>query len=263
ALLESDLGLQLLERGHQRGVELTPDGEVFLRKAQTALSAWTQAFTRPRAAGGQGSSGTIEFGFLGAPPGVDSPVALKRFSRAYPEIDLCYRELPFPSWPTTGWLAGVDVAVCHRPPPHPDVWSQTLRSESRVVLAPRDHRLVAHGELRVADVLDESFIGLHPSVEPSWAGFWSLDDHRGGPPERQTADGALNPQEVMASLVMRDAITTVPAAVARIVSAAVPEIAAMPLLDADLAIITLVGHHDLRNPAVEALLDFARNDLEL
>ena len=261
SLLESDLGLQLLRR-NSRGVELTADGEVFLEKARAALSAWTQAFTPPPPPA-RLSEGAIKFGFLGAPPGVDSPVALKRFSRAYPGIELSYRELPFPSAPTSAWLADVDVAACHQPPPHPATWSQTLRSEFRVVLAPQSHRLAAQGELRVADVIDETFIGLHSSVEPTWAGFWSLDDHRGAPPRAQTGDGAINPQEVMASLVMRNAITTVPASVARMISSAVPEIAAIPLHDADLAIITLVGHQDLRNPAVAALLDFARNDLEL
>jgi DNA-binding transcriptional LysR family regulator len=259
ALLESDLGLQLLER-RRTGVELTADGEIFLRKARTALSAWTQAFT-PGPSAMQVTEGAIKFGFLGAPPGVDSPVALKRFSRAHPGIDLHYRELPFPSASTVGWLANVDVAACHRPPPHPDVWSQTLRSEPRVVLAPRGHRLAGRGELHVDEVLDETFIGLHPSVEPTWAGFWSLDDHRGSPPRLQTSDGVANPQEVVASLVMRSAITTVPASVARIISGAVPDIAAIPIHDADLAIITLVGHQDFRNPAVTALLDFARNDL--
>lgn len=79
----------------------------------------------------------------------------------------------------------------------------------------------------------------------------------------RTGDSAVNPQEVMASLVMRDAITTVPASVARIVSTAVPDIVAIPVQDADLAIITLVGHQDFRNPAAVALLDFAQNDLGL
>ena len=261
ALLESDLGLQLLDR-RRRAVELTPDGEIFLKKARTALSAWSHAFTPTRAAG-RVSGETLEFGFLGAAPGVDSPVALKRFARAHPGIDLCYRELPFPSVPTDGWLAAVDVAVCHQPPPQPGVWSQTLRSESRVALMPRRHRLAGHSHLHVADLLDEMFIGFHKSVEPTWAGFWSLDDHRGGPPLMRTGDSAVNPQEVMASLVMRDAITTVPASVARIVSTAVPDIVAIPVQDADLAIITLVGHQDFRNPAAVALLDFAQNDLGL
>ena len=29
------------------------------------------------------------------------------------------------------------------------------------------------------DVIDETFIGFSAAVDPDWAGFWSLDDHRG------------------------------------------------------------------------------------
>ncbi len=43
------------------------------------------------------------------------------------------------------------------------------------------------------------------------AGFWSLDDHRGGPPLQVTSDQASGPQEVLAPLAVREAITPVPA----------------------------------------------------
>jgi hypothetical protein len=39
------------------------------------------------------------------------------------------------------------------------------------------HPLVQRRELAVADVLDETFIGLNPSVESKRGAFWSLDDH--------------------------------------------------------------------------------------
>jgi hypothetical protein len=131
-----------------------------------------------------------------------------------------------------------------------------FRLEPRVVLAPRGHGLAQCSELRVADVLDETFIGLHPSVEPTWAGFWSLDDHRGGPPKRLTPDHADNPQEVLASLAVRCAITTVPTSVARLLSSDETGVLAIPLRDADPATISLVGHHDGRNPRVAALRAF-------
>jgi DNA-binding transcriptional LysR family regulator len=150
------------------------------------------------------------------------------------------------------------MAVCHRPPLDPGVWAHTLRSEPRVVLMPRRHPLAKCAELALADVLDETFIGLHPSVEPVWAGFWSLDDHRGAPPRRLTADRAANPHEVLAALAVRRAITTVPSSVARLIPDVVPGVVAIALRDAQPATIALLGHQDRANLLVETLLQFAR-----
>jgi DNA-binding transcriptional LysR family regulator len=254
--LERQLGARLLER-HAHGMSLTPAGEAFLTKARIALAAVAEAELAVRSAAST-SRGVIEFGFLGIPPGLDSPGPLEAFSQAHPDIELRFQELPFPSVPTKAWLAKVDVAVCHEPRLDSDGWSQVFRREPRVVLAPEGHALAQRSELGVADVLDETFIGLHPSVEPTWAGFWSLDDHRGGPPKRLTPDHADNPQEVLASLAVRCAITTVPASVARLMSNAQTGVVAIPLRDAGPATITLVGHHGGRNPHVAVLRSFAR-----
>jgi DNA-binding transcriptional LysR family regulator len=254
--LERQLGVRLLER-HAHGVSLTPAGEAFLPKARTALAAVADAELAAQTVPST-SCDVIEFGFLGIPPGLDSPGPLEAFSQAHPNIEVRFQELPFPSVPSKSWLANVDVAVCHEPRLDSDGWTQVFRREPRVVLAPEGHALARRGELRVADVLDETFIGLHPSVEPTWAGFWSLDDHRGGPPKRLTPDHADNPQEVLASLAVRGAITTVPASVARLMSNAQTGVVAIPLRDAAQATITLVGHHNGRNPHVAALRNFAR-----
>ncbi|MGA2452754.1 MAG: LysR family transcriptional regulator [Solirubrobacteraceae bacterium] len=256
AQLELDLGFKLLER-HARGVTLTPAGEIFLVRARAAVAAWADAAATARSLA-RACSGTIEFGFVGVPPTIDSPEVLEMFSHAHPEIDLCYRELPFPSAVTSAWLGDVDVVVCHSPPADPRVWVHVVRSEPRMVLAPRCHPLAEARELSVADVLDETFIGFHPSVEPAWAGFWSLDDHRGARPRRSTPDGAANPHEVLAALAARRAITTVPAAVAGLIPSVLTEVVAIPLRDAGPATIALVGHQDRANPLVESLRTFAR-----
>ena len=202
-------------------------------------------------------SGTIEFGFLGVPPGLHSPAPLSAFSLRHPLIDLRYRELPFPSFPTSSWLSEVDVAACHLPPADPRVWAEPLRAEPRVVLAPKHHPLAERDEVTVEELLDETFIGFHPSTDPAWAGFWSLNDHRGCPPKDLTADRAVNPQEVLASLAVRRAITTVPASVASVIVSVLPTVAAVPLLGADPCSIVLVGHEDRANESVSALVAFA------
>jgi DNA-binding transcriptional LysR family regulator len=254
ARLESDLGIELFER-HARGVTLTPAGAALLVKARAAVSAWADAVTTAQSLA-RASRSTIEFGFLGVPPALVSPDLLEAFAEAHPGIDLRYRELPFPSSPTSTWIAAVDVALCHRPPPDAKIWTQELRREARVVLAPTRHPLARRNALDVADVIDETFIGFHPSVEPVWAGFWSLDDHRGASPRHVTPDRVSNPQEVLASLAVRSAITTVTEAVARVISNQPTGLVSIPLGDAERATIMLVGHEDRRNPHVATLRAF-------
>jgi DNA-binding transcriptional LysR family regulator len=255
AQMEGELGVKLLER-HARGVTLTSAGEILYEKARLAVAATADALRTARSLA-RAQAGTIEFGFLGAPPGVDSPAQLEAFGLAYPEIDIRYRELSFPPSSTATWLADVDVAVCHSPPPDPDVWSHVVRTERRVVLAPRRHPLAMRAGLRVEEVTEETFVSLSPSVDAAWAGFWSLDDYRGGPPAKMTADHASGPQEVVAALAVRSAITTVPASVAAMVVNTFGELTSIPLAGAEPCRIALVGHNDRRNPLVTSLTSFA------
>jgi DNA-binding transcriptional LysR family regulator len=253
--LESELGVQLLER-HARGVTPTAAGARLYEKARVAVAANADALETARSLS-RAKAGVIEFGFLGAPPGLDSPAALAAFGESHPNIQLRYRDLSFPTRPTSSWIADVDVAVCHAPPEDPAVWRQPLRSEPRVVLAPAHHPLARRAELDVADAIDERFISLHPSVDPTWAGFWSLDDHRGAPPRRTTGDAVINPQEILATLPARDAITTVPASVASVIVSILSTIVAVPLNDAEPSRIMLVGHKERSNPLVQAVVSFA------
>lgn len=256
AQLETEVGFKLLVR-NAHGVTLTEYGLRFLDRARHAAAAERDALETARSLS-RHEQGTIEFGFLGAPPGLDSPTPLSAFAEEHPGIDLRYRELTFPVAPTSSWLSEVDVAVCHLPPADAGVWALALRHEPRVVLAPRDHPLAESTELTTDEVLEQTFIGLHPKTEAAWAGFWSLDDHRGGPPASLTPDRAANPQEVLAALAVRGAITTVPAAVARIIVSVLPSVAAIPLRGADDCTIALLGHERRSNPLIADLVAFAR-----
>jgi DNA-binding transcriptional LysR family regulator len=254
AQLESDLGVELLER-HARGVTLTAAGEAFLVKARVAIAAHDDAIETAHALA-RGQTHRIEFGFVVAAPGLHSPGPLKGLAQAHPEIDIRYRELPFPCTPTRSWLSAVDVAACHLPPADPAVWVRPLRREPRVVLAAKGHPLAGRDTLKVADVLDETFIGFDPSTDPEWAGFWSLDDHRGAPPQRVTPDRVANGQEVLASLALRAAITTAPAVVGTLLTGLQTGVVTIPLDDAVPSEVVLVGRNDRRSAPVETMLSF-------
>jgi DNA-binding transcriptional LysR family regulator len=254
AQLESQLGVELLER-HPRGVTLTAAGEAFLQKARVAVAAHDDVVDTARMlARGQGQ--TVELGFVVAAPPLHSPGPLKGLAEAHPEIEIRYRELPFPSTPTRSWLSEVDVAACHLPPADPEVWSRPIRREGRVVLAAKGHPLAARDALKVADVLDETFIGFDPSTDRQWAGFWSLDDHRGAPPRRVTTDGVANGQEVLASLAVSTAITTAPAVVGTLLAGRQTRVVPIPLEDARPSEVVLVGRRDHRTAPVETMLAF-------
>jgi DNA-binding transcriptional LysR family regulator len=255
AQLESETGLHLLER-HARGVKLTPAGEAFYAKARLAVAATGDALSAARSLA-RAQQGTIEFGFVGAPPSIEGRMEMEGFAMAYPEIEVRYRDLPFPTRSTSAWMRDVDVVACHVPPEDEGVWIKVIRREPRIALVPRGHALAEREELEVAELLEETYIGFAPTVDPGWAGFWSLDDHRGGPPESLTGDGASNPQEVLAALVGSHAITIVPRAAANVLSNVLTDIAAIPLRDASPSRIALVGHRDRRNQLVAALLSYA------
>jgi DNA-binding transcriptional LysR family regulator len=254
ANLEQELGFQLLVR-HARGVTVTPAGASFLEKARRALDAQEEAERTARSLV-RGLNNILEWGFVVAPPGLHSPGPLRALARAHPDIEIRYQELAFPSTPTHAWLWDVDLAVCHRPPADPGVWQRRIAREPRVVLAAKSHPLAAREELTVTEVLDETFIGFHPATDPEWAGFWSLDDHRGMPPRNVTVDRAINGQEIIASLAVRNAITTAPASVAHVATSADKGIVMIPLIDASPADVVLAGSEDRRNPMVDTVVEF-------
>jgi DNA-binding transcriptional LysR family regulator len=251
AQLESELGVGLLER-HARGVTLTPAGEAFLPKARAALAAETDAaVTAQSLARAVGSAITI--GYIGPPPMINAPELFDQFAEAHPDAEISFRELPFPRGSTASWLEDVDVAFCHPPSADPEVRVQAVRTEPRTVIAPRDHPLAQRTELTVADVLDETFIGYHSAVQSMWAGFHTLDDHRGTPAPRMTADRALTPSQMLTIVASRQAITVVPASDASIILKVLRGVVAVPLRDAHPAVLSLIWRRSNHNTLVQAL----------
>lgn len=251
--LEAEVGFPLLER-HPRGVSTTPAGDAFLVKARLVLDAEADAAQTARSLS-RAARREIAVGYLGLPPGLSGYGLFHDFEVANPDVQVCLHELSFPAGPTTGWLAGVDVGLGHPPQREPEVWTLELSSDPRMLLVQRAHPLAKHRELSVHDILDETFIGFDPSVQPSWSGFWSLDDHRGSPAPHVTSDNASRGQELFTLISQGRGVTTSPLRIASIVVKLLGNVVAIPLRDAEPSVLALFGRDDRRNAIVEAIAE--------
>jgi DNA-binding transcriptional LysR family regulator len=249
--LEAQLGVELLER-HSRGVRLTDAGRVFLEKARTAVAAADDAaetvgaFVRTR-------SLTLAVGFEGQPLGRWAPL-FHRLCSEHPAAHVSWQRLGFPREGQAP-LDGVDVALLTAPTPHPGLATLVLQRDPVVVMMGAGHPLAERQELKVADVLDETFLAADPSVDRRWNSVWSLDRERGGP--AVVTDENIATAEEGADLVAAGrAIATATASL----GAAYPHpgIVTIPLADADPVPICLVWQEQHPNPLVDALVAIAQ-----
>jgi DNA-binding transcriptional LysR family regulator len=254
--LETELGVQLVDR-HARGVRLTRDGAAFLLKARRALAAEADAIQTAETLARE-SRAELLVGFAGAPPSITAPRLFQEMSAHHPTARLIFRDLPFPHGATHTWMGDVDVAIAHRPAPEDAVNVMSIRTEPRAVLASSEHPLHSRADVRLDDVLDDTFIGYHPTVQPGWAAFHGLDDHRGSSPARITDHRVLTPLEMLGAVSTSHAIAAVPYADARLAQRAVGTLMAVPICDADPASICLVWRRNSHHPLIPALLASAR-----
>jgi DNA-binding transcriptional LysR family regulator len=253
--LERELGLQLLER-HARGVTPTAAGQIFFEKARVAVSATNDvletAQTLARAA-----KAALEVGFLATPPTVHFPELFAAFRQNHPQCAISFRELPFPTDAAASWMKDVDVALCFPPKLESTLEALVLRAEPRLLVARSDHPLAKRRAVAVADVLDETFVGYGPGHDRGWAGLWSLDDHRGQPPDSVTCDRLATPMELIAAISSANAVTAVPGCHAATIVSATSDLAAIPIQDAHPLNYSLVWRKDQRNSAIRALVSTA------
>jgi DNA-binding transcriptional LysR family regulator len=256
ARLEAQVGVRLLER-HARGVTVTRAGAAFLEKAQATLDAVEDADATARSWANQ-QEGRLRAGFVSMTPPMLAGDLFPSFSAAYPGVTIEWRELGYPRQNARTWLGDADVALIWFAPSMPGLASQPIRTSPIVVVVAEGHPLAERSELRVQDVLDETFPGI-VGCDPEWLGNWGLDVYRGGP-ARRTDDGAKTPEEVAWVVSSGRAITTVPEIVA--VPYAHLGIRAIPLIDARRAVLELVWPEGPAPPLVEDLVELARRRAE-
>ncbi len=256
--LENELGLKLLDR-HARGVTLTDAGEAFLQKARTAVDSESEV-RRTAESLARAERGILEVGFIGPPPTMTAAQLITAFDKAHPDADLSLRDLPFPCGSTRSWLEPVDVALCQTPTIEKDIRVHPVRTEPRTLVTHSGHRLAERKEVELKDVLGETFISYHPEVQPAWSAFHSLDDHRGGPPAAQTDDRVSTALQMLGMLSTTRAVTVLPLSDAKLVAHALPGVVAIPIRDADPAVVSLVWRAEDEHPLVSALVALSGAD---
>lgn len=253
ARLESQVGVRLLDR-NPRGVAVTPAGAAFLEKAQATLAAVDEVSATARSWARE-QAGRLHAGFMSMTPPMMAADLFARFMAERPDMTIEWRQLGYPALDSREWLSDSDVALIWFAPSAPELASQQIRTSPLVVAMGESHPLAHRTELTVGEVLDETFPGIVDWADPVWLGYWGLDSYRGAP-ARRTDDGAITPEEVASIVASGRAITTVPELVA------VPfghlGIRAIPLVDADPAVLTLVWPRGGATPLVADLVETAR-----
>jgi DNA-binding transcriptional LysR family regulator len=237
-----------------RRVELTPAGEALLPDAQELLSQADAALERARGlVRGQGRS--LVIGTLGpAPGGILAPL-IARFSARRPEVRVEIRAFDF-----TDTVDGLrdrqaDCAFLYLPIEDPELDVTPLLTELRVVVLPESHPLAGRSELRPEDLRDEVFIEQPASVPQAWRDHWLLVAENGERP-RTSPHTADKHEDWLHLIAQGEGIDTAPAVVSRYY--AWPEVAYVPLVDAEPCTLAIVRRRNVADPFVDELITLAQ-----
>lgn len=171
--LENELGVALFARTSRR-VELTPAGEAFLPHARASLEAAEQAAARATAALGD-VRGPLRVGIIPTVTAVDVADFLARFRSVHPAVRVELRIGGSDELETDVQAGRLDLAILGLPAGQvPEVGHHLLDRHRLLAVLPAGHRLKRQEELRLSDLIGESFA-----------------DFPAGSPGRAQSDGAF------------------------------------------------------------------------
>ncbi|HTV26868.1 MAG TPA: LysR family transcriptional regulator [Xanthobacteraceae bacterium] len=154
--LELEVGAKLLER-RPRGIELTAAGRVFLDYARLALlQVETAAEAARRAARPEKAAFVI--GFLTGQELVWLPETLRILRGEDPDIEITLASQSSPELAGALMRGKVDVAFLRREAQAPGLAFKFLSKEPLLAVLPQNHRFAAHNEIRLQDLVGETFI---------------------------------------------------------------------------------------------------------
>lgn len=159
--LEEELGVRLfMQRG--RNVQLTPVGQLFLRRAESVLADLDRAVTEihefldPEV-------GEIRLGFPHSLGIQLVPQVVAAFRRLHPNVKFKFRQGMFPSLIRDVTEAEVDLAFIS---PYPDkseqVTGEIILTEELFAILPANHRLAMEDSIQLSELKDDNFVLFSP-----------------------------------------------------------------------------------------------------
>lgn len=162
--MERQLGYALFTRS-TRGVALTAAGEALLPRAKQALARvaddWDAVGRVAR-----GEAGRVTLGFAGSLILTQLPVALRRFRKRYPDVELRLRELVTVEQMKALIDGEIDFGLARDPEEHRDLIYEVLLEEPFVAVLPVKHPLASRRALTIEDLKDEPFVMFPTSKGP-------------------------------------------------------------------------------------------------
>ena len=168
--IERELGLQLFDR-NSRKIVLTAAGQAFVDGVRLVLDGIADSVRRARLA----SEGRLGRCVIAASlPSLSNgglSRAAERIAAEHPEIELTILEADVPDHWEMLRRGQVDLALGLRPPVGVEgIASETLWSDAiRCALVPVDHRFARRATVRLAELRDDPYLALEPSLSmPLW-----------------------------------------------------------------------------------------------
>jgi DNA-binding transcriptional LysR family regulator len=156
--LESELGVQLLERSSRR-VELTDAGQTFLGEARAVLAAVDRSVNRVQRTA-RGELGWLRLGFVASAVADVLPPLLERFRATTPDVEFELRELNTEQQVQALASDVIDLGIA-RDLQRGERFEQTLlRTEPLLAVLPSSHRLADRSGIGLVDLADDDFIAL-------------------------------------------------------------------------------------------------------
>jgi len=154
--LERELGTQLLVRG-RRGVSLTPAGRRFLPRAQAALEAVRRGVADTKAAR-EGRGGVLAVGLATDLALYIAPVALARFARAHPDVEISVRSGRSHAVAEALRADEIEIAIVSQLVALPELASRPLFDETVPVVVGRAHALAARGRITIEELAGSGLV---------------------------------------------------------------------------------------------------------
>ncbi|MGF1444593.1 MAG: LysR family transcriptional regulator [Pikeienuella sp.] len=158
--LEEGICAQVLHRGPDGKVSLTPVGRELLGTVHKIETALTQCFARIEALRA-GMAGYVSIGVVSTGK-YFAPGLVARLKQRLPEVEIGLKVGNRDTIVDALGRGEIELAIMGRPPQEPAVEAEVLGEHPYIVIAPPHHRLAQTDEVTPQALLEETFLGREP-----------------------------------------------------------------------------------------------------